>query len=226
MVGATVYEVVESRHPDYSPGDFVLSYSGWRSAHAQRRHRAASARPLRRIPVHDRRRSSALGQTASNRMGEARLERWDVPYWRMARVLFTSCPAYGHALPLLPVIRAAERAGHDVRLATGPDLAGPLAARGIDVHAAGPTWETAWLAHAAEWAATDVPEELKICAGRWRCSALRSRPSRRPDGHGSRWRPDVTVHEVLEPAGSLLAARLGIPGVVHGIGRCSRSTPR
>jgi UDP:flavonoid glycosyltransferase YjiC (YdhE family) len=32
------------------------------------------------------------------------------------------------------------------------------------------------------------------------------------------WRPDVTVHEVLEPAGSLLAARLGIPGVVHGIG--------
>ncbi len=30
MVGATVCEVVESRHHDYSPGDFVLSYSGWR----------------------------------------------------------------------------------------------------------------------------------------------------------------------------------------------------
>ena len=32
------------------------------------------------------------------------------------------------------------------------------------------------------------------------------------------WRPDVVVHEVLEQAGSMLAARLGVPGVVHGIG--------
>ena len=40
----------------------------------------------------------------------------------MARVLFTSCPLYGHVLPMLPLIRAAGRAGHDVRVATGPDL--------------------------------------------------------------------------------------------------------
>ena len=32
------------------------------------------------------------------------------------------------------------------------------------------------------------------------------------------WRPDVIVHEVLEAAGSLLARRLGVPGVVHGFG--------
>jgi NADPH-dependent curcumin reductase len=31
LVGGTVCEVVESRHPDYAPGDFVLSYSGWQS---------------------------------------------------------------------------------------------------------------------------------------------------------------------------------------------------
>ena len=61
----------------------------------------------------------------------------------MAQVLFTSCPAYGHVLPLLPLIRAAERAGHEVRVATGPDMAGPLAARGLDVHPVGPTWEAA-----------------------------------------------------------------------------------
>ena len=53
----------------------------------------------------------------------------------MARVLFTSCPAYGHVLPMLPLVRAAERAGHDVRVATGPDMVGPLVARGLDVHA-------------------------------------------------------------------------------------------
>jgi UDP:flavonoid glycosyltransferase YjiC (YdhE family) len=34
----------------------------------------------------------------------------------------------------------------------------------------------------------------------------------------STWRPDIVVHEVLEAAGSMLAGRLGVPGVVHGIG--------
>jgi len=31
MEGGTVAEVVESLHPDYRPGDFVLSHSGWQS---------------------------------------------------------------------------------------------------------------------------------------------------------------------------------------------------
>ena len=31
MEGGTVAEVLESRHPDYKPGDIVLSYSGWQS---------------------------------------------------------------------------------------------------------------------------------------------------------------------------------------------------
>lgn len=29
MVGGTVSRVVESRHPDYQAGDWVLAYSGW-----------------------------------------------------------------------------------------------------------------------------------------------------------------------------------------------------
>jgi UDP:flavonoid glycosyltransferase YjiC (YdhE family) len=32
------------------------------------------------------------------------------------------------------------------------------------------------------------------------------------------WRPDLIVHEVLETAGPLLARRLDVPGVVHGLG--------
>ncbi|MGH9916594.1 MAG: NADP-dependent oxidoreductase, partial [Pyrinomonadaceae bacterium] len=31
MEGGTVAEVVESRHPDFHPGDIVLSHSGWQS---------------------------------------------------------------------------------------------------------------------------------------------------------------------------------------------------
>jgi UDP:flavonoid glycosyltransferase YjiC (YdhE family) len=137
----------------------------------------------------------------------------------MPHVLFTSCPAYGHVLPMLPLIRAAERAGHEVRVATGPDLLGPLTARGLDVHAVGPTWEAAWTVHEAVWAAPGVPEEQKMVDG---AVALFGAPAlTRLDDlmvMASQWRPDIVVHEVLEQAGSMLAARLGVPGVVHGIG--------
>jgi UDP:flavonoid glycosyltransferase YjiC (YdhE family) len=135
------------------------------------------------------------------------------------RVLFTSCPAYGHVLPMLPLIRAAERAGHAVRVATGPDLAGPLATRGLQIQAAGPTWAEAWSAHEAVWAELSLSSEQKLVGG---AVALFGTPAlaRLADlvGIARDWHPDIVVHEVLEPAGSLLARRLGVPGVVHGIG--------
>jgi NADPH-dependent curcumin reductase len=36
MVGGTVGEVVESRHPGFASGDFVLSYGGWQAYHVAR----------------------------------------------------------------------------------------------------------------------------------------------------------------------------------------------
>ncbi len=137
----------------------------------------------------------------------------------MARVLVTSCPAYGHVLPMLPVVRAAMRAGHDVRVATGPDLLGPLSTRALDVHPVGPTWETSWTAHQAVWDTPGMPEAQKMMEG---VVALFGAPAlaRLDDltAMAAHWRPDVVVHEVLEQAGSMLAASLGIPAVVHGIG--------
>ena len=137
----------------------------------------------------------------------------------MARVLFTSCPAYGHLLPMLPLIRAAERAGHDVRVATGPDLLGPLAARGLEARPVGPAWEEAWSAHNKVWADPDLPEDQKMMDG---VVALFGTPAlaRLADliEIAQEWRPEIVVHEVLEAAGPLLARRLAVPGVVHGFG--------
>jgi UDP:flavonoid glycosyltransferase YjiC (YdhE family) len=122
---------------------------------------------------------------------------------------------------MLPLIRAAVRSGHDVRVATGPDLVGPLGALGLDVYSIGPSWETAWAAHDEVWSAPDVPEaqKKKMVDG---AVALFGTPAiaRLNDLMlmVTDWRPEVVVHEVLEQAGSLLAARLGIPGVTHGIG--------
>jgi UDP:flavonoid glycosyltransferase YjiC (YdhE family) len=138
---------------------------------------------------------------------------------RMARVLFTSVPAYGHVLPMLPLIRAAERAGHDVRIATGPDLLAPLTSRGLDVLPVGPTFAESWAAHEAVWADPRSPDEQKMMDG---VVALFGEPAIARYAElvamSREWRPDVVVHEVLEAGGSLLARDLGVPGVVHGFG--------
>jgi UDP:flavonoid glycosyltransferase YjiC (YdhE family) len=48
------------------------------------------------------------------------------------RILFTSCPAYGHVNPMLPLAHQARLAGHDVAFATGAELAPELERRGFE----------------------------------------------------------------------------------------------
>jgi len=55
MTGGTVGEVVESRHPDFKPGDFVLSHSGWQS------HAVAAGSELRKLDPKAAPLSTALG---------------------------------------------------------------------------------------------------------------------------------------------------------------------
>lgn len=55
MVGATVCEVVQSRHPHYTTGEFVLSYSGWGS------HTLSDGTGLRRLDPSAAPLSTALG---------------------------------------------------------------------------------------------------------------------------------------------------------------------
>jgi NADPH-dependent curcumin reductase len=55
IVGGTVCEVVESRHPDYRPGEMVLSYSGWQT------HALTDGSGLRRLDTSVVPVSTALG---------------------------------------------------------------------------------------------------------------------------------------------------------------------
>jgi NADPH-dependent curcumin reductase CurA len=55
LVGGTVCEVVESRHPDYAAGDLVLSYSGWQT------HALSDGSGLRRLDASVVPVSTALG---------------------------------------------------------------------------------------------------------------------------------------------------------------------
>jgi NADPH-dependent curcumin reductase CurA len=55
MEGGTVATVVESRHPDFKPGETVLSYSGWQS------HAVATAETLRKLDPKEAPVTTALG---------------------------------------------------------------------------------------------------------------------------------------------------------------------
>ncbi|MFJ4978428.1 hypothetical protein ACIP6X_24330 [Streptomyces coeruleorubidus] len=55
------------------------------------------------------------------------------------RILFSGTPAYGHLLPLLPLERAARRAGHTTAFLTHSSLGGLVAP--APVHSAGATPE-------------------------------------------------------------------------------------
>src|SRR3712207_6751476 len=55
MEAGTVGEVLESRHPDYKPGDMVLSYSGWQS------YALADATTLRKLDPNQAPVTTALG---------------------------------------------------------------------------------------------------------------------------------------------------------------------
>ncbi len=136
---------------------------------------------------------------------------------RRRRILVTTSPAYGHALPMLPLLRAARAAGHDVVVATGPDFVPAMRERGLDAVAAGPTMSDMWRRHVE--AADRAPAQEQHLVGvatLFGDSAAERLVDLEP--FAREWRPDVVVHEVLELAGPVLAARLGVPAVVHGFG--------
>ena len=136
------------------------------------------------------------------------------------RLLVTGCPAYGHLLPMLPLVRAAERAGHEVRLATGPDMVAAMERRGLRVLAAGLSFPEMWASHDAALVGLEEapPMEQAIAGGTGLFGATAPARLRDLEDLCRDWRPDLVVHETLELAGPVLARRLGVPSVVHGFG--------
>jgi len=47
------------------------------------------------------------------------------------RILFGSWPGYGHLLPMVPLIRAAQHGGHDVVVSSGADMSALIGRLGV-----------------------------------------------------------------------------------------------
>ncbi|MEV6282737.1 glycosyltransferase [Kribbella sp. NPDC051770] len=117
------------------------------------------------------------------------------------RVLFTAGPFFGHVNTVLPLAVAAERAGHEVRFATGADFADHVSERGLECWGVGPTADEA-----------GMPTSLAFFR---RTGALRAADLLKL---ADRWRPDLVISEELEFGGVVAAARDATPLLVHGLG--------
>src|SRR5215218_6471785 len=122
---------------------------------------------------------------------------------------------------MLPLARAARRAGHDVVIATGPDLAPQAKSHGFEAWPVGlSSGETVARYLEGNPDSNDLPAEerlRRVAPGMFVEIAARSRVPELLD-RAARWKPDLVVHDQSEFAAPVVAARLGAPTVVHSWG--------
>ncbi len=124
------------------------------------------------------------------------------------RILATSYPAFGHFHPLAPLALAARDAGHDVRVAIGPDLTGWVERCGLQACPVGLSRAEALRRAQARFPGDNSTAYMFTQV--WVAAAL---PELRRQAET--WRPDLVIHEEMEFAGLLLARILDIPCVTH-----------
>ena len=136
------------------------------------------------------------------------------------RILITACWGHGHVNPVLPLALAAQRAGHEIVLATGANLLDHVRSHGVPAWPVGNSCaedEASFRAAYPEAASRPSNERLRLVLRELFATAADRRV---PDllDRTRHWRPDLVIHEVTELAGAVVAARMGSRHVVHGLG--------
>lgn len=142
------------------------------------------------------------------------------------KILFSSWPAYGHLLPMVPMIRAALEQGHEVLVASGTDVQPLLADRGLPGVVAGPTLAQAYAAAAEANRRAGLteqfnrmdPQQVAAASARHLFGAAGARRARDLRPLIDDWRPDLVVHDTLELGGPTAAQLAGVPHAMHSYG--------
>lgn len=126
------------------------------------------------------------------------------------RILFSCHGAYGHFHPIAPLALAAQEKGHDVIVATGPDLVEWVATCGLRAVPVG------LRAGDIEVRLAALPVEDHPLAMFHRFSTIAVPPTLADLLElTASWRPDIVVHEEGEYGAPLLTALQQIPCVTH-----------
>jgi hypothetical protein len=126
------------------------------------------------------------------------------------RVLFTTTGHSGHLLPLVPLARACERAGHDVLIATHAPHAENVQRLGLPVRPIEVAPDEAWaplMSRVPGLPQSDGDAQI-IAEGFARIGAGGALPG--VVAVVERWRPGLLVHECYEFAGPIAAERHGV----------------
>jgi UDP:flavonoid glycosyltransferase YjiC (YdhE family) len=143
------------------------------------------------------------------------------------KVLVGCWPAYGHLLPMLPLVRAAQRAGHDVVVSSGADLAEVLDGLGVSHHRSGATLAESYGRLPERTTISALPpEEQAGFAARYLFGAGAVDRARDLVAFVDEWRPDLVVHDTLELGSPTVAAERGVPHVTHGYGPMTPGSDR
>jgi UDP:flavonoid glycosyltransferase YjiC (YdhE family) len=137
------------------------------------------------------------------------------------RIAFSANPLPGHIVPMIPLLRAAIRAGHTVALLTSAEAAPFVRAEAdprVAVLAAGPATlaamgDMARATGASPFTDPRPPVIADYFAGHRVDASLDDAIAA---AYG--WRPDVVVSESLDHVGPLVASVLGVPFVRHTLG--------
>ncbi|MGH8917223.1 MAG: glycosyltransferase, partial [Actinomycetes bacterium] len=136
------------------------------------------------------------------------------------RVLCSATPMEGVFGPFVPLGRALVAAGHEVLVATGPDLETRVAGEGFAVAVAGPTAMEGAIAAMAD------PAVAAAAAGEhWHFGGAMFGAVIAPAKIGvlrqvaDEYRPDLVVHPPVDLAGPLLAAERGLGSATYGFGQ-------
>jgi UDP:flavonoid glycosyltransferase YjiC (YdhE family) len=137
------------------------------------------------------------------------------------RFLFTCRHGFGHVLPLLPLARAVEAAGHEVAFATGDPFHRVAQDAGFVAFMAGLSvdrWRSEFTSRFGNFDQIPPTEFRPLFFGRVFTDL--EVPARLSDlvAIFDRWQPDVLVHEIAEFAGPIAAAQAGIPYATCGVG--------
>jgi UDP:flavonoid glycosyltransferase YjiC (YdhE family) len=132
------------------------------------------------------------------------------------RILLTSNPLVGHWLPMLPLARAAQAAGHEVVIAAGPNVVPDIEQRGFRAWAIGPHLETiqAGLRNRPRAAAESQADRIVADGIAMFADPAVARAHDLMDRTAD-WRPNIVVREIYELAGTYVTADLH---VLHGLG--------
>ena len=137
------------------------------------------------------------------------------------RILFSSPSAVGHIHPMIPLAKALQARGHELRWATGPEQVERIAGAGIPATAAGLTGPAMREAYRSRYPeATSIPaQEMRGHVLPKMFGAVATPPMLADLLLLARdWRPDLLVHDASEFAGAIAGAKLGVPHVTHSFG--------